>query len=90
MNANDFAAVWADEPTCERFNYKENSDLFKGRCDLKMMGGAATAATCCKHCTNTQECKAFAFVSGVCYMKSCTQQNPSGSEMRGAVSGYLK
>jgi hypothetical protein len=30
VNANDFVSVWADEPTCNKFSYKENADMFKG------------------------------------------------------------
>lgn len=40
VDALDFTAEWAAEASCASFSYKENVDMFKGVCDLKVVGGA--------------------------------------------------
>jgi hypothetical protein len=84
-------AEWKEDQKCNSFNYKENVDMFKGRCDLKLQGGATSAASCCNYCLNVPGCKAFTFLSGTCFMKSCNSINAKNEiKMSGALSGYLK
>ena len=91
VDTNDPAAEWAYEETCARFDYKNNKDMFKGSCDLKMQGGGTSAASCCKYCSQKPGCKAFTYWSAKCFLKSCRKENHSGSgALTGAVSGWLK
>ncbi len=83
-------AEWAYEPACTSFTYKDNFDQFKGVCDLKMQGGATSAASCCKYCKNVPGCVAFTFYSAKCFLKNCSTQSGSASSLVGAVSGALK
>jgi hypothetical protein len=61
-----------------------------GKCDLKMHGGATSAASCCQYCSNTARCEAFTFSGSVCYLKSCREEARGNTAMQGAVSGFLK
>lgn len=95
LDSGDLSAVWNDEPTCQKFQYQENVDLFKGVCDFKMRGGASSAATCCEACNSTPEnkCEAFTFYSGACFLKSCGKggaRSPRAADLQGAISGFLK
>lgn len=92
MDSNDFQAVWNDEPTCQLYDYKLDIDMFKGKCDLKMRGGAASAATCCDACSSIPHCEAFTFYNGACFLKNCGRQGNGGvaQSLHGAISGYLK
>ena len=53
-----------------------------------MQGGATSAASCCVHCQNNLKCKAFTYLSGTCYMKSCNNMYHQNEPMQGAVSGF--
>jgi len=83
-------AEWAYEPACASFSYKDNFDQFKGVCDMKMQGGATSAASCCKYCKNVPGCVAFTFYSAKCFLKNCSTQSGAASALAGAVSGALK
>ena len=90
VDTDDPAAMWKAEPTCARFAYKNNADLFKGKCDLKIKGGATSAASCCLACSKVSGCKAFTFFNAQCFLKSCTTQSQSQQILQGAVSGYIQ
>ena len=64
--------------------------LSLGRCDLKMRGGATSAASCCSFCSTTPKCKAFTYLSGTCHMKNCNDVtlNSNGMVVEGSVSGF--
>lgn len=61
-----------------------------GRCDLQNRGGATSASSCCSFCSNTKNCKAFTFLGGTCFMKSCSNidDNSALYFLAGAVSGF--
>ena len=61
VNTNDPVSVWNAEEACAKYNYRMDQDLYKGMCDLKMQGGATSAATCCVACSKTPKCEAFTF-----------------------------
>ena len=64
--------------------------LSLGRCDLKMRGGATSAASCCSFCSTTPKCRAFTYLSGTCHMKNCNDVtlNSNGMAVEGSVSGF--
>ncbi len=74
---------------------KENVDLFKGECDLTIKG-AQIVTECCHHCSVTNSCSSFTFIStnNICYMKTCRNGANRGSMaavmMQNAISGWLK
>ena len=90
VDTNDPLAEWQYEATCTNFDYTDNLDKFKGSCDLKMQGGATSAASCCKYCTNTKGCQAFTYWSAKCFLKSCKKESRSKERLSGAVSGWMK
>lgn len=59
-----------------------------GRCDLQNRGGATSASSCCSFCSNTKNCKAFTFLGGTCFMKSCSNIEDNDFILEGAVSGF--
>jgi len=87
VDTDNPVAEWNEEPACKSFAYKNNVDLFKARCDLKMAGGATSAASCCSKCEATPSCQAFTYYSSVCFLKSCKEFS-SGYQLDAAVSGY--
>jgi hypothetical protein len=90
VNTDDQNAQWNFEPTCLKFNNKNNYDKFHGICDLKMQGGATSPASCCKYCSEKQGCQAFTYYSAKCFLKSCKKDSNTSSQLSGAVSGWLK
>ena len=40
VDASDLSAEWAAESACENFKFKKDWDMFKGICDITVMGGA--------------------------------------------------
>ena len=97
VRVGDAQAVWDYEPACSAFTYQADKDYFKKRCDLKMKGGATSAASCCKHCAEAQGCNAFTFYSSVCFLKTCVgpavdaaARGHSAASLAGAVSGWRK
>jgi hypothetical protein len=90
VNTNDFEAEWKAESTCDNFGHKIDVELFKARCDLKMQGGATSAASCCSYCQKIKQCKAFTFLSGTCHLKDCSDIRGTGMVLKGAVTGFLK
>ena len=58
-------------------------------CDLKMQGGATSAASCCAACAKAApQCRAFTFFGGTCFLKSCATGRDA--PLVGAVSGFLR
>lgn len=90
MNVNDLQGEWQQDQDCQAYTYELDKDLYKGKCDLKMRGGATSAVSCCKYCNEAQGCVAFTYSAGVCFLKSCTTINPSSSHeiTKGLVSGH--
>mmetsp|Transcript_4907 Transcript_4907/g.7263 ORF Transcript_4907/g.7263 Transcript_4907/m.7263 type:complete len:461 (+) Transcript_4907:134-1516(+) len=89
---------WVPEKSkeCKMFDLDESGkDLFAGRCDLGLAGGATSIADCCRACRFWESCKGFAFSmgDGKCYMKNC---NNVGKNFRvtplrgGGGSGWSK
>ena len=72
VKVGDFDNEWGYEKECAAFTYKRDVDYFKKRCDLKMRGGATSAASCCKYCAERENCQSFIFYSSVCFLKTCT------------------
>jgi hypothetical protein len=89
VNTNDFEAEWKAESSCNNYGHKIDVELFKARCDLKMQGGATSAASCCTYCQNNKQCKAFTFLSGTCHLKDCSEIRGTGMALKGAVTGFL-
>eukprot|EP01036_Dinobryon_divergens_P032489 gene32489-42093_t len=91
VDTGDLSAEWAAESACDSFHMKKDWDMFKGVCDITVMGGATSAAACCPHCEGREDCKAFTFANGLCYLKSCS---PDSSQrhvfITDVVSAYLK
>lgn len=51
VNAGVFSDLWNAEDTClGHYQYYADVDFLKGKCDLKSIGGATTATTCCRCC----------------------------------------
>mmetsp|Transcript_21615 Transcript_21615/g.30983 ORF Transcript_21615/g.30983 Transcript_21615/m.30983 type:complete len:498 (+) Transcript_21615:3-1496(+) len=91
MDTSDLQSEWDLEPSCTEFQYKQDLDMFKGMCDLKTVGGATSAVTCCSSCEAVEECKAFTFASGLCYLKSCSSSmSHKYHAIPGVVSGFQK
>ena len=97
VKVGDAQAEWDYEPACSAFTYQTDKDYFKKRCDLRMKGGATSAASCCKHCAEASGCNAFTFYSSVCFLKTCSGPGPgsgsgsgAGASLAGAVSGWRK
>ena len=89
VDTDNPVAEWNFEPACTAFGYKDNFDQFKGVCDMKMQGGATSAASCCKYCSNLSGCKGFTYYSAKCFLKSCKMASGSAGPLSGAVSGFL-
>lgn len=87
VNTLDPMAEWNDEPDCKQFSYRQDQDLFKAMCDLKIQGGATGPSSCCRFCVQTGGCEAFTFFSGTCYLKSCSSPKQN-IMMPGAFTGY--
>lgn len=64
--------------------------LLLGVCDFKLQGGATTGASCCAICNRWDQCTAFTYLSGMCYLKKCSNTPSKGVTLSGAVSGFLK
>lgn len=63
---------------CRDYRLTPGADLMKGRCDLKPAGGV-DVDMCCKVCDRQEGCMGFAFLRGVCFLKSCNM--PDGPPM---------
>ena len=71
---------WAATEACTNYKLIAGYDLFKGKCDFKILATLSPAA-CCSRCSETstklgdkrqqQQCQAFAFLEGICFLKSC-------------------
>jgi hypothetical protein len=109
-------ADWAQSEVCtSNFGVVFGADLLRGKCDAGSVR-AMTPAVCCTAClkqrqslqekglASEQACTSFAFVDGVCFLKTCPQKDvkllvklvtdPDFKDMsvegQKAVSGYLK
>eukprot|EP01038_Epipyxis_sp_PR26KG_P008082 gene8082-10949_t len=87
IDTNDFLSQWKNEPDCRKYDFKENKDLFKGVCDIKMRGGATGAYSCCKYCNDVDGCQAFTYFSSVCYLKKCSKPITDNA-LAGAITAY--
>lgn len=77
----------AENVHCKPFRIEENVDLFKAKCDLKVVGAHSNDA-CCEKCLATAGCKGWSAAGSMCYLKNCN--NPSNRvSMIGVASGYL-
>lgn len=92
MDTDNFQEEWRQGALCSGFEYFLDHDLFKGVCDLRTVGGATSAASCCAQCVKTATCAAFTFFNGACYLKSCARVESKSSQenIAGAVSATLK
>jgi len=76
-----------DSKLCKGYNIDDSGvDLFAGRCDMGLAGGATSKGDCCRACNSWDGCKAFAFSikDGKCYIKDC---NNVGSAKRMTLRG---
>lgn len=89
INVADFVGEWNAASQCKAYNYRENVDIFKGKCDLAAKGGATSAVSCCKHCNDAIGCQAFTFVGGTCFLKSCKEQ-AQALTLKDAISATRK
>lgn len=86
-NTSSLQSLWTAESTCnDHFAFREDVDLFRGRCDLSSRGGALSAVSCCKLCVDfnkdedwmdrkDKRCASFVFFQGTCYLKHCQQSS---------------
>ena len=93
-NTDDPMQEWRETTACTKFDFKQNVDLFRARCDLSMQGGATGPATCCKLCSKQASCKAFTFARGTCFLKRCGLSDngvvTGSNSMPGALSAWVK
>mmetsp|Transcript_26200 Transcript_26200/g.38816 ORF Transcript_26200/g.38816 Transcript_26200/m.38816 type:complete len:481 (+) Transcript_26200:100-1542(+) len=94
IDTSDPLAEWNADKQCAQFHYVPDKDLFKGKCDFRVRGGATGPSSCCSICSSFPECSAFTFYGGQCFLKSGCKKPPGGPNSRlvikGAVSAYLK
>ncbi len=89
---------WKDDPqvACARYDLDDTGrDLFAGRCDMGLSGGATSASDCCRSCEAWKGCQAFAFskADGKCYIKDCQGPRKGGrvtSLRGGGTTGWIK
>lgn len=85
--------LWDKEVFCNTFEYKLNTDMFQGECDLHSYLMISSASECCQFCKsfNQGNCEAFTYHKGACYLKNCGKggRSTKSIEVVGAVSGYL-
>jgi len=78
----------SEAETCAAFNVVKDAELFKKKCDLRVVSGHS-ASHCCVSCLRNDKCKAFSFAGSQCFLKSCN--TPANRiSMKGVHSGYLK
>jgi hypothetical protein len=56
---------------CSGYTIKENTESFKGRCDLSHEGPASSYDQCCTICNSFRDCVAFTHIRKGCFLKSC-------------------
>jgi hypothetical protein len=78
----------AEAETCAAFHVVKDAELFKKKCDLRVVSGHS-ASHCCVSCLRNDKCKAFSFAGSQCFLKSCSTSTQRISA-RGVHSGYLK
>lgn len=78
----------SEAETCAAFNVVKDAELFKKKCDLRVVSGHS-ASHCCVSCLRNDKCKAFSFAGSQCFLKSCNTP-ASRISMKGVHSGYLK
>ena len=83
-----FWSMPTEAETCAAFNVVKDTELFKKKCDLRVVSGHSPSH-CCVSCSRNEQCKAFSFAGSQCFLKSCTTSTQRIS-VKGVHSGYLK
>lgn len=88
VNLSDPIQEWKASPHCARFEYIQEVDMLRAKCDLRSQR-AMTLATCCELCNKFNRrpdeisvqnnynqdsvCTGFTFTESVCYFKQCSK-----------------
>ena len=75
---------------CSGYNIKENTEAFKGRCDLSQDGNEDGVDGCCRICNAKPGCRAFTHLRKSCWLKTCSDVDPGKVlAVPGATGGWL-
>ena len=90
LDTSDPLNEWRITEECKEFNIVAEKELFRGICDIKHIGGATGPSTCCSLCLGEQDCKAFSFAIGTCFLKNCLpKQDRKAISMKAVYSAFL-
>jgi hypothetical protein len=88
----DMATQSDGEGSCDGFNLKDNTEAFKGRCDLSHDADEGDGVEgCCRICKSKHACRGFTHMRKGCWLKTCSDVDHSQMlSVPGATGGWLK